>query len=93
MAFWKLHDPIKLLEEKLESSLLLNSDLKRTIVNEIQAEIADSFKFAKESNFPDILDWTTVNSHAQSPLADALLREFSSAEFNQNQMDHIPGPY
>lgn len=93
MAFWKLHDPIKMLEEKLEASSKLNGKLKETMVGEIKAEIADAFKYAKESDWPNILDWAAVNIHDQSPLADALLREFSSAEFNQNQTDHIPGPY
>jgi TPP-dependent pyruvate/acetoin dehydrogenase alpha subunit len=93
MAFWKQHDPIKLLEEKLVGGSKFNNKLKEEIVSEIQAEISDAFKFAKESNWPEISDWTAVNSHAQTPLADALLREFTSAEFDQNQMDHIPGPY
>lgn len=93
MAYWKLNDPIKLLEEKLGSNSKLSEKLKETILGEIKVEIADAFKYAKESNWPSISDWPAVNSHAHSPLADALLREFSSAEFNQNQTDHIPGPY
>jgi TPP-dependent pyruvate/acetoin dehydrogenase alpha subunit len=93
MAYWRLNDPVKLLEEKLRSSSKLSEKLKGTMVGEIQTEIADAFKYAKEDSWPNILDWPAVNSHSQSPLADALLREFSSAEFDQNQKDHIPGPY
>ncbi len=93
MSFWKSHDPLALLEDKLQGSTSLTDKLKGAMVTEIQAEIADAFKFAKDSAWPEILDWEAVNSHAQSPLADALLREFSSADFNQNQADHIPGPY
>lgn len=91
MSFWKSHDPINLLGNRLDSGML--SQLRETYIREIKAEIDDAFGFAKGSAFPDAADWTAFNMHPETPLADALLQEFASGDFNQNQKDHIPGPY
>lgn len=93
MDFWKLHDPVKILEAKLFVQSLLDENRKEAIVKEIDSEIADAFEFAKESKFPEITDWTSGNYHNQTPQADALLGEVSSSKFDQDQKDHVPAPY
>jgi TPP-dependent pyruvate/acetoin dehydrogenase alpha subunit len=91
--FWKTLDPIKLMEERMLKQNWLSDGEKKAIVGDIQAEIADAFKFAKESPFPKIDDWNAANFHLETPVADKLLSEFSSAEFDGHQKDHVPAPY
>jgi TPP-dependent pyruvate/acetoin dehydrogenase alpha subunit len=91
--YWKSVDPVKLLEEKLLKSKLLSEDKKADIAAKIEEEIADAFKFAKESSFPVITDWMACNYHMETPLADTLLVESDSSDFNRHQADHIPAPY
>jgi TPP-dependent pyruvate/acetoin dehydrogenase alpha subunit len=91
--FWKSIDPITLLEEKLFGKSILDAKKKDAIVSEIMVEIKDAFKFAKESPFPTVGDWDACNSHQQTPLADALLSEFTSSDFDRHQSDHVPAPY
>ena len=91
MAFWKANDPITLMEEKLGADMIAR--LRPGFEHEIKTEIDDAFKFAKESAFPAASDWQMLNYHPETPLADSLLKEFASGNFNQDQKDHIPGPY
>ncbi|KKL78950.1 hypothetical protein LCGC14_2019710 [marine sediment metagenome] len=93
VEFWKTNCPLKLLEEKIFSEGLLTDVEKMRILKEIDDEIADAFKFAKESSFPDNKDWHSLNYATGTPMADKLLREAESEEFNQDQADAIPRPY
>ena len=93
VEFWKANCPLKLLEEKLFAEGLLNDVEKMRILKEIDDEIADAFKFAKESSFPDNKNWHSFNYATGTPMADRFLREVESEDFNQDQTDAIPGPY
>ena len=93
MEFWKAHDPIQLLEEKLMKRAWLTESEKLAMLAEINNEIAAAFEFAKTSPFPEAADWDSYNVASASPLADKLLTDISAAEFNQYQADHIPAPY
>jgi pyruvate dehydrogenase E1 component alpha subunit len=93
LDFWKINCPITLLEEQMIAHNLLNSVEKRTIISEIDKEICDAFAFAKISKFPNVLNWGKLNYSTNSLLADRLLRDIESTEFNQHQKDTIPIPY
>jgi pyruvate dehydrogenase E1 component alpha subunit len=90
---WKANCPIKLLEEKLCEAGLLTEMGLAALVAEIDAEIDEAFQFAKSSPFPGDPDWTQLNYAAVTPLADRLLHESKSGEFDQNQNEAIPAPY
>ena len=93
MAFWKENCPIRLLREKLvEAGQLSESDLARLEADAAQ-EIADCFRFAKESPFPDAPDWGSVNLASGAPVADKLLGTQSGGEFDQFQADARLAPY
>lgn len=73
---------------------LLTSDSKEAIINDINAEIAEAFRFAKSSPFPKDPNWESLNYSNESPLADKLLHDNTkSKEFDQYQEDTIPEPY
>lgn len=91
--FWKTHCPIALLEQQMISNGILNSDQKRKVIGEIDAEINDAFKFARNSPFPTAGDWQELNYHTGTPLADDLLRDTEMSEFDQSQLESIPEPY
>ena len=91
--FWKANCPILLLEEQMAAGGLLLPGAKEAIINEIDAEIADAFSFAKSSPFPGQADWHDLNYSTSSPMADRLLADVESAEFDQNQDMTIPRPY
>ncbi len=93
LEFWKANCPIKLLEEQMFAADLLTEADKTATIKEIDDEIADAFTFAKESPFPDNTDWQILNYATATPLADKLLYETKSWEFDQDQADTIPGPY
>jgi TPP-dependent pyruvate/acetoin dehydrogenase alpha subunit len=93
MDYWKAHDPIKLIEEKLFAGRLLDEATKAALVQEIESEIASAFEFAQNSPFPEVGDWSAWNLPTASPLADKLLTDLASAEFDHSQADHIPAPY
>jgi pyruvate dehydrogenase E1 component alpha subunit len=93
MAFWKENCPIRLLREKLvESGQLADSDLER-MEAEAAREIAECFRYAKESPFPDPPDWRSLNWSTGSPVADKLLGTQSGGEFDQFQSDARLAPY
>ena len=93
LEFWKTNCPIALLEEKMVACGLLTPTIKAGIIDEIDGEIADAFKFAKSSPFPGDTNWERLNYSTVSPLADKLLHETKLGEFDKEQPDAIPQPY
>jgi len=94
LEFWKNNCPILLLEEQMVALGLLTAQRKKEIVNEIENEIVEAFKFAKNSPFPAEPNWEKLNWAQESPVADKLLHDGPQSEiFDQNQKDTIPQPY
>lgn len=93
LEFWKANCPINLLEEQMIISGLLTPTIKKAMIDEINEEVADAFKFAKRSPFPSDANWTKLNYSTASPLADRLLYEAKLGEFYEDQADTIPQPY
>lgn len=92
--FWKKNCPILLLEEKMLADRILTGELKEKMLGDIDAEIAEAFKFAKDSPFPDDTDWEGQNYCPETPLADRLLIDHTRlGQFDHNQAEAIPGPY
>ena len=79
-------------EQIIRHGILTHNDRNR-MSDEINSEIADAFHFAKNSPFPDDVDWTVLNYGMTTPLADSLLEEGTMAEFNEDQLEAVPGPY
>jgi hypothetical protein len=61
--------------------------------SEIAAEIADCFAFAKNSPFPSEANWHSRNFSNSTPVADALLADEESADFNPSQGEAKLAPY
>ena len=93
LEFWESNCPIALLEEQMVVHGLLSEDTKSAIIDEVDAEIADAFDFAKSSPFPSLSNWEELNFNPESPMADRLLVDIESADFDQNQDMTIPRPY
>ncbi|GIW78856.1 MAG: acetoin dehydrogenase [Gemmatales bacterium] len=93
IEFWKRNCPIALLERQLFDQGVLSQADKEKMSAEIDEEIADAFAFAKASPFPEDADWRRLNLSPSTPLADRLLKDDASAQFDQNQQYAIPGPY
>lgn len=93
MEFWKKNCPVALLENEMIARNLLTSEEKEKIVVKIDEEIARAFAFAKSSPFPRSAHWDRLNYSVSSPLADRLLQEMDSHDFDQHQKDSLPGPY
>ena len=93
MAFWKENCPIRFLEEKLAEAGHLTNESKASMETAIQSEIAENFRFAKESPFPTGVDWDDANWTGASPLADRLLVETERDVFDHNQAEARLGPY
>ena len=93
LDFWKQNCPVALLEEKLIHAGKLNEGAKQKLINAIDEEIQQAFKFAKSSPFPGTPNWRDLNSCSESPLADKLLQDTEHDRFNQDQADALPGPY
>jgi TPP-dependent pyruvate/acetoin dehydrogenase alpha subunit len=74
------------------SGLLASSD-KEATAREIDEEIAEAFRFAKESPPPAVTPWEGQNYSAGSPVADSLLYDAEVGEFNESQTDTVPQPY
>jgi len=64
---------------------LLDSASKARALDEIDAEIAEAFHFAKASPFPKAGDWASANWSSGSPLADRLLSDIDTFIFDENQ--------
>jgi len=82
---WKDNCPIALLEEAMRKRNWFTDAEKRAILETIDREIAESFRFAKESPFPDDTNWAPMNLSTDSPLADRLLVEIDVHRFDENQ--------
>ena len=93
LEFWKANCPIVLLEEQMFASGLLTPTTQATIIDEIDAQIAEAFSFAKGSSFPSVADWAPQNYSTSSPLADKLLHDAPMGEFDESQADSTPQPY
>lgn len=94
IKFWKDNCPLVLLSEKLRSKDILTDELIAKYEAEIEIEIQENFKFAKESPFPENSDWHTMNYSSETPLADKLLTEaLTDGNFNYKQKEAKPGPY
>ena len=93
MQFWKNNCPLVLMEEKLRATGFLDDARKTAMEAEVAAEIADNFKFAKESPFPKETDWHHMNYDDKTPLADKLLGTAVSGDFDHYQADAKLGPY
>jgi pyruvate dehydrogenase E1 component alpha subunit len=91
--FWKENCPVALLEEQMAARGLLTPDYKERLLGEITAEIDAAFRFARSSPFPANADWSALNDCPDSPLADRLLIDDTSAAFDENQRYAVPGPY
>ncbi len=93
MNFWKRNCPIRLLENALKNANQWNqSDIDKA-KKIIDQEIAECFRFAKESAFPAGVCWKELNEEDKTPLADQWLAEEQACTFDQNQSDAKLGPY
>jgi pyruvate dehydrogenase E1 component alpha subunit len=93
LAFWKENCPLVLLEEKLRAAGLLQDAARRAMEAEVAAEIAENFRFAKQSPFPKSPDWRTMNYAEASPMADRLLGSARRGAFDPDQAESKLGPY
>lgn len=93
MEFWKANCPIVLLEERLREAGELDDASRAAMETELAAEIADNFKFAKESPFPADTDWRRMNYEDSSPMADRLLGTADRGSFDPDQAEAKLGPY
>lgn len=82
---WKENCPIALLEEAMVAKDLLPDAHKAQLLKEIDAEIGESFRFAKSSPFPKAGEWAAMNLADSSPVADALLADVDVAAFDAEQ--------
>ena len=82
---WKDNCPIALLEEAMIAKNLLPDSRKEALLKEIDAEIAESFRFAKSSPFPKVREWASMNYASSSPVADALLADVEVEAFDADQ--------
>ncbi len=92
---WMKNCPISLLEEELFTKTYLDESQKQSMIKEIDQEIDDAFRFAKESEFPEVPhEWDSLNYSQESPLADRLLMDGTAGEiFNGNQSETKLKPY
>jgi pyruvate dehydrogenase E1 component alpha subunit len=94
MEFWKANCPIALLGEKLRAAGLLDDAKAAAFEQDVAAEIAANFKFAKESPFPTDTHWRHMNYEDATPLADKLLGVAQGGgNFDQYQDEAKLGPY
>jgi pyruvate dehydrogenase E1 component alpha subunit len=82
---WKDNCPIGLLEEAMIAKGLLSEEHKAVLLRQIDAEIAESFRFAKSSPFPKAKEWEAMNYASSSPVADALLADIDVEAFDADQ--------
>ena len=93
LEIWKSNDPINILEKVLMNKKIISAEFKSKMIDEIKLEINNSFKFAKNSNFPDIDNIEKLNLSTESPLADLLLKEIDNNDFDANQPDAKLAPF
>lgn len=82
---WKENCPLALLEGAMTAQKWLSASDKSAMLEGIDREIAESFRFAKESPFPSDSDWAPMNLSPVSPLADRLLADIDTHRFDENQ--------
>ena len=89
---WKDNCPIKLLKEALINTDNYNEKEFEIFINEVNLEINNSFRYAKESKFPHSPNWEDLNWQKNTPLSDKLLREFDVNEtLNFSNVEQIKG--
>lgn len=93
MAFWKANCPIELLGERLREAGYLTDDNLGHMESEIADEIAENYRFAKQSPFPRNIDWQDANWSGATPVADKLLTEVEGHSFDPHQAEAKLGPY
>jgi TPP-dependent pyruvate/acetoin dehydrogenase alpha subunit len=82
---WKQNCPIVLIEEAMQAANLIDEAGRENFNVETKAEIDRCFDHAKSSPFPDVPNWQALNLSSESPLADKLLAELESANFDAHQ--------
>jgi TPP-dependent pyruvate/acetoin dehydrogenase alpha subunit len=85
LASWKENCPVELLEAAMPAQGWLDRDAKEALIKAIDQEIADAFRFAKSSAFPQAGPWGPMNLADTTPLADRLLSEFDWHAFDESQ--------
>jgi TPP-dependent pyruvate/acetoin dehydrogenase alpha subunit len=85
LRIWKENCPIALLEEAMAAKGLLAQGQSAVLLKEIDAEIAECFRFAKGSAFPKPAEWTAMNYASSSPAADRLLTDIDVEAFDHDQ--------
>jgi pyruvate dehydrogenase E1 component alpha subunit len=91
--YWKLNDPIVLLEKQMLAGGTLTGELKSEIYAKANQEVADAFTFARQGKFTTEPSWEKFNYSGLSPMADKLLINETSLDFDQYQPEALPGPY
>ena len=82
---WKRNCPISLIEKAMFASGLIREAEKIAMLEEIDAEIAESFRFAKNSPFPKPGPWKSLNYASSSPVADSFLADIDVESFDAEQ--------
>jgi pyruvate dehydrogenase E1 component alpha subunit len=82
---WKHNCPIALIEEAMQVANLMDRGERDRFTAEVGASIGKCFEYAKASPFPRAPDWKALNYSADSPLADELLVELDTANFDAHQ--------
>jgi len=93
MEFWRQNCPIALMQEKLRSVGWLDDGTWSQWEKTAADEIADNFRFAKTSAFPQNPNWNWENLASASPVADQLLGEAEAGVYDQYQAEARLGPY
>jgi len=93
LEFWKSNCPIVLVEEQMLQNGLLTASEKQELIDRIDKEIEEAFSFAKKSPFPGAVDWGPLNYSNASPMADKLLQDLESRDFDPNQAEAKLAPY
>ena len=92
--FWKKNCPILLLHKRLTDNEILTNEIITEIEMNVMSEVKEYFTFAKNSPFPNDIDWQLMNYSNESPLADKLLKEVKTETlFNHSQNEAKLGPY
>ena len=93
LEYWKSLCPIRLMELQAKGTDVLSEDFRARVVQEVDQEICEAFEFAKNSPFPNNLNFESFNWSHETPLADRYLRDEHQIKFAGNQSEVLPGPY
>ena len=91
--FWKAHCPIVLMEREIIRQNIATFEDIKVWEGEITQEIAGYFDYAKQSQFPQMVDWHYANVNIETPLADKLLRSAEPRSYDGHQAETKLGPY